>query len=143
MSPSEPGLSGRCYCGAALLSFVAPPQTVAYCHCNDCRRWTGGPVAAFAAFDRSALRATPPLGEPLRPATGVERWSCPTCGSPLAARFDYLPTQVYVPLGILDQIDTLPPALHCHAGSAPPWLHIVDDLPRHAGSARSSLNGAS
>ncbi|WP_299690168.1 GFA family protein [uncultured Tateyamaria sp.] len=120
----------------------APAQTVAYCHCRDCRRWTGGPVAAFAAFDRTALTATPPLPAPASHSAGVERWNCTACGSPLAAQFDYLPTQVYVPLGILDQIDAAAPQLHCHAESAPRWLHIADDLPRQTGSARDTLSDA-
>ncbi|WP_415921446.1 GFA family protein [Tateyamaria sp. SN6-1] len=115
---------------------------MAYCHCSDCRRWTGAPVAAFAAFDRAALAAAPPLGHPVSHAPGVERWNCTACGSPLAATFDYLPTQVYVPVGILDQIDAAVPEIHCHAGSAPPWLHLADGLPRDSGSARATLNDA-
>lgn len=100
-------------------------------------------MAAFAAFDRGALRASPDLGAPIVHTTGVERWNCPKCGSPLAAQFDYLPQQVYVPLGILDQIDDLPPALRCHADSASPWLHIHDDLPRGRASGRAALNATS
>ncbi|MEO0401072.1 MAG: GFA family protein [Pseudomonadota bacterium] len=114
-------------------------MTVAYCHCTDCRRWTGAPVAAFAAFLRSDLVAAPALAPPLEHAPGVERWTCPKCGSPLAARFDYLPDQVYVPLGIIDQADRLAPVLHSHADSALPWLHIDDDTPRAPASARDVL----
>ena len=124
------------------LSLCTPPQTVAYCHCTDCRRWTGGALSAFAAFDRAALSAMPPLGAPVVHSAGVERWNCRACGSPLAAQFEYLPDQIYVPLGILDQIDDIAPEIHCHAESAPRWLHIADDLPRQIGSARNTLNDA-
>ena len=55
------------------------------------------------------------------------------------ATYDYLPDQTYVPLGVLDQADTLAPQLHCHADSALPWLHIDDDLPRSAASGRDTL----
>ena len=65
--------------------------------------------------------------------------SCPECGSPLAARFDYLPGQSYVPLGILDQAAELVPVRHCHADAKLPWLHIDDDAERVAGSARAEL----
>lgn len=57
----------------------------------------------------------------------------------MAARFDYLPDQVYVPLGVLDQIDELAPELHCHASNAPTWLHLNDGLPRDGGSGRDHL----
>ncbi|MEO0829437.1 MAG: GFA family protein, partial [Pseudomonadota bacterium] len=74
---------------------------------------------------------------------GVDRWTCNACGSPIAARFNYLPDQIYVPLGVLDEADALRPERHCHAGSALSWLHISDDLPKDVGSGRASLRSAS
>ena len=115
---------------------------MAYCHCVDCRRWTGAPVAGFAAFATEDLIFEPPLGDAFSVNPGAERWSCPDCGSPLAARFDYLPDQMYIPLGVLDQAASLPPELHCHADAAMPWLHIVDDLERVGGSGRETLVAA-
>lgn len=114
-----------------------PPVTAAYCHCTDCRRWTGAPVAAFAAFDSAGVTG---LGDPVRFAAGVARWACTDCGSPLAATFDYLPDQTYVPVGILDQVDLITPELHSHADSRVSWLHIADDLPRFSASARAQLS---
>ena len=96
-------ITGRCYCGGITLSSQEAPQSVAYCHCIDCRRITGAPVAAFAAFGEKAVQASPawPVSKSFAP--GVSRWFCPDCGSPLAAAFDYLPGQLYVPLGLIDQ----------------------------------------
>lgn len=135
-------LTGRCYCGASSLSAEAAPLTVALCHCTDCRRWTGAPVAGFAALAGDALRIAPDPGPGLSVTEGVRRWSCPRCGSPLMAVFDYLPGQVYVPLGLLDQAAALAPALHSHADAALPWLHVGDGAPRAAGSARDALSGS-
>ncbi|WP_420011810.1 GFA family protein [Tateyamaria sp.] len=117
----------------------AAPRTASYCHCVDCRRWTGASVAAFAAFDAVSVHG---LGAPVVHPSGAERWNCADCGSPLAARFAYLPDQTYVPVGILDQADAIAPALHSHADSQLPWLHIADDLPRFEASARSRLSGS-
>lgn len=131
-------LTGRCYCGATRFRADADPVTVAYCHCSDCRRWTGAPVATFAALPLQSLTLSPDPGS--RSAVqGVERWNCPDCGSPLAARFSYLPDQIYVPIGIIDQAGDLPPALHCHADNRLPWLHLADDLPQHGASGRAAL----
>ncbi|WP_299648590.1 GFA family protein [uncultured Tateyamaria sp.] len=138
--PSD-ALTARCYCGASRLTLDKPPITVAYCHCSDCRRWTGAPVAAFAAVDRADV--IDQLPDAFRAVPTVERWTCPTCHAPLGAAFDYLPGQVYVPVGIIDQVEQLAPAMHSHAQSALPWLHIADDLPRAGGSARGALNSAS
>lgn len=95
-------------------------------------------MAVFAAFAADDLGITPDPG-PVSANPGVERWFCRKCGSPLAARFAYLPDQIYVPIGILDQADNMAPELHCHADSRLPWLHIDDDLERNGASGRASL----
>ncbi len=80
-----------------------------------------------------------PPAKPVNP--GVTRWFCPDCGSALMAQFDYLPDQLYVPLGILDQADGLEPVIHCHAESALSWVHMGKDADRVSGSARAILTG--
>lgn len=135
-----PKITGRCYCGATRLQAAALPSTVAYCHCTDCRRVTGAPVAAFAAFDSAAVTFSPNEGRAVRVNPGVTRSFCENCGSPLAGRYDYLPDMVYIALGLLDQADDIPPELHAHVDDRLTWLHIRDDLERHPGSARSRLD---
>ena len=118
------------------------PRTVAYCHCTDCRRWTGGPVGAFAAFAKEDVELSPTQPDGFTAVPGVIRWSCKSCGSPLAAQFDYLPGQTYVPLGVLDNAHEFSPEIHCHADNALEWLHITDELPRAAASGREILNAS-
>ncbi|MBY4894931.1 GFA family protein [Rhodobacteraceae bacterium N5(2021)] len=132
-------MTGRCYCGGVQVNATARPQTVSYCHCSDCRRLSGAPVAAFAAFASADLRFTPSKGPRRSFSKGVDRWFCPDCGTQLAATYDYLLDQVYVPLGLLDQANTLAPESHGHTDSALPWLHIEDDLPRDGASSRVRL----
>ena len=134
-----PEITGRCYCGATKIRARTPPIAVAYCHCSDCRRVTGAPVAAFAAFESANVTFSPNAGRTASVTPGVTRSFCPTCGSPLAGRYDYLPDTVYIALGLLDQADNLPPGLHAHHASKLAWLHIDDQLQRQAGSARTQL----
>ncbi len=133
------GITGRCYCGATTIKAAGKPRTVAYCHCADCRRVSGAPVAAFAAFDEGAVTFSPTEGRKVAVNPGVERTFCPSCGSPIAGRYDYLPGQVFVSLGILDQADGLAPELHAHAAERLKWLHIDDDLERVGASSREQL----
>ncbi|HID67190.1 MAG TPA: GFA family protein [Roseibacterium sp.] len=113
-----------------------------YCHCSDCRRLTGAPVAAFAAFALQQVQFTPSKGPRKSVTKGVDRWFCAGCGSQLAATYGYLPGQIYIPLGIIDQAATLQPQGHSHTDSALPWFHIDDTLPRDQGSARVRLQDA-
>jgi len=132
-------ITGRCYCGATTLRATRAPHAVAYCHCLDCRRVTGAPVAAFAAFDEGVVTFTPNEGREVAVNPGVRRTFCAVCGSPLTGRYDYLPGTLYIAIGILDQAEDLAPQLHAHAAQRLTWLHIDDDLERLATSARSQL----
>lgn len=133
-------ITGRCYCGGTKIHATELPAAVAYCHCADCRRVTGAPVAAFAAFDSSKVTFSPDEGRVVSINPGVTRTFCEACGSVLAGRYDYLPDKVYIAIGLLDQADMLPPQLHAHEEQKLVWLHIEDDLERHAGSARAQLS---
>uniref|UniRef100_UPI0035322D7B GFA family protein n=1 Tax=Pararhizobium sp. IMCC3301 TaxID=3067904 RepID=UPI0035322D7B len=132
-------VTGRCYCGATHIRAETLPTDISYCHCSDCRRVTGAPVAAFAAFENSKVTFLPDEGRAVTVTPGVRRTFCESCGSPISGRFDYLPNTVYIALGLLDQADALPPELHAHASNRLVWLHIDDDLERHDKSARARL----
>ncbi len=136
-------LTGHCYCGATTFSATRQPLTVVYCHCDDCRRATGGPVAAFAALDERVVTFKPNEGREIAINPGVSRTFCAECGSSLTGRYDYLPGQIYISLGIIDQANTLAPKIHSHESERLTWLHIDDDLQRMATSARSKINDKS
>jgi len=122
------------------LQVTQSPRAVTYCHCTDCRRVTGAPVAAFAAFDENSVSLQPASGKTVNVNPGVTRTFCENCGTPLTGRYDYLPGTVYIAIGILDQAEQLAPELHSHESNRLSWLNIVDDCKRCPGSARNDLN---
>lgn len=61
----------------------------------------------------------------------------------MTAEFGYLPGQVYVPVGVMDNASELVPEMHAHADRCLSWLNIDDSLPRLDGSARADLNATS
>ncbi|MFG5380584.1 GFA family protein [Yoonia sp. R2-816] len=133
-------ITGRCYCGSITFRSASKPLTVAYCHCEDCRRATGGPVAAFAAFDDDAITFEPNEGKNVTVNPGVTRSFCDNCGSSLAGRYEYLPNQIYISIGVIDQAADLAPVVHAHEANRLTWLHIVDDLERLDATATTKLN---
>ncbi len=132
-------LTGKCYCGAIRFSATQAPQTVAYCHCDSCRRATGGPMGAFAALDEALVTFTPNEGRQVSVVPGVSRTFCADCGSSLTGRYDYLPGQVYISIGVIDQANDLVPKIHCHDTERLTWLHIDDDIERVAATARAKI----
>lgn len=77
-----------------------------------------------------------------RQGCGVVRTFCAVCGSPLAGRYEYLPGQIYIAVGVIDQANDLAPLLHAHEAQRLTWLHIDDDLERFATTSRSRLADA-
>ena len=75
-------------------------------------------------------------------APGVRRWFCRNCGTALAAQYDYLPDQTYVPVGLFDQVDRLVPQSQSHTSSRLCWLDDVKACPESRGSGSEGLNAA-
>lgn len=132
-------VSGRCYCGATEFRSSEPPTVVVYRHRADCRRSSGAPVAAFAAFWDEAALFTPNAGHVVSPSPSVARRFCGSCGSPLSGRYDYAPGMLFVPVGLLERPEDFPPTRHAHFGEKIECLVTDDDLERDAGSASASF----
>ncbi len=96
-------------------------------------------MAAFAAFAEEAVTFAADELRDVSPNAGATRSFCGKCGSPLAGRYAYLPGQVYIPIGLIDQAAELPPSLHAHAQERLPWLHLEDELDRLDGTSRERL----
>ena len=47
----EQKVVGGCRCGAIRYEELSVPIGVIYCHCSDCRGYTGAPVVTWVAFD--------------------------------------------------------------------------------------------
>ena len=131
-------ITGQCYCGKTRIS-AKNPLSVLLCHCGDCRRVSGAPVAAFVAFDEADLTVSSGNLQNVEVNSGVRREFCGNCGSPITGRYDYLSGTVYVSLGLLDQADALEPTLHAHHDNRLQWLHLSDHVERHGTSARDAL----
>ena len=50
--------NGSCFCGAIQFSVSGEPAAMGYCHCEDCRRWSAGPVNAFSLWQPEAVKVT-------------------------------------------------------------------------------------
>ena len=119
---------GGCRCGKIRFEATSDPVFTSYCHCSDCRRATGAPVAAYVGFDKQSVQwsGTPSTyGSP-----PVERLFCSTCGAPLGYRDARIADRFYFLTGAMDDPEAYPPAKHGYAGEQLTWLELSDDLPR-------------
>ena len=83
MTQSETFLDGGCACGAVRYRVRGTPVYAGMCHCDDCRRATGGAyVPWFGATPDNVSVSKGEMAEFSSPA-GVRRGFCGTCGSSL------------------------------------------------------------
>jgi hypothetical protein len=119
---------GRCFCGAVRLEVSGPPIVQAYCHCNDCRAWSGTPVTPATLWPADAVRVTAGEEQVLSYSkTGdTIRKSCSKCGGALMAE---IPAAGLIDVfaGVLRDFDYTPSA---HVHYAQRMLDIRDGLPK-------------
>ena len=63
---------GGCLCGTVRFVATGQPESVAWCHCQSCRKHSGAPVSVFAAFKRVAYVVT--KGEITKFNSSPGRW---------------------------------------------------------------------
>ena len=103
--------TGGCHCGAIRYELEGPPNDVALCHCNDCRKNSGAPVMAWAGYDDDRLKIT--RGEPktFRMSPVSFRNFCGECGTGLFYRnSEMLPGKVEIQSSTLDDPEAMPPS---------------------------------
>ena len=117
--------SGGCSCGRIKFIVFGAPVLVAACHCADCRRHTGAPVAVYADVRVTAFR---PLGEPIdwfETSPGAFRGFCIRCGSTLAFKGENSPAMINLHIGAFDLPALLPPTRNECTSARLPWLESV------------------
>lgn len=121
---------GRCHCGAVRYEVSGNPQHVALCHCNDCRKSSGAPMVAWAAFTEDQFKLVE--GEPVtfNSSGSAMRSFCPKCGTGLYYRnAEYLPGIVDIQSATLDNPDALPPGVHIQVAERLGWMADAHSLP--------------
>lgn len=101
--------TGKCHCGAIVWSAEGEPEHHALCHCEDCRRWSGAPLAGWIAFKDDQVTIS---GSPVVYQSSVHgsREFCGACGTGLFYRNpEFLPGIIDIQSGTLDDPEAQPP----------------------------------
>lgn len=120
--------SGRCLCGGVTFEVRGTLRPVIACHCDTCRRWSGGFWNATAAresdltiHDRGSLSW-------YRSSAHARRGFCATCGASLFWNHDDRPYMA-IAAGALDKPTRLALAAHIFMAEAGDYYRVADDLP--------------
>lgn len=99
---------GGCICAEVRYRASGAPKWVAWCHCQSCRRHSGAPAAAFAAFDEVNIELTKGVITKFASSPGVLRGFCARCGSTITCQGGQRPGEVHFHVGSLDHPERLP-----------------------------------
>lgn len=121
-------LTGGCQCGKRRYRASRPPTTVGYCHCNMCKKATGGPFALLVRFDEDSVEWLSAKPQAYRSSPIAERGFCPDCGTPLFLRYDSDP-RLRMTIGSLDRPESVTPSYHYGIESRLPFIDCSADLP--------------
>jgi len=129
--------TAQCACGAVKFAFDTDPTFVANCHCNDCKRASGGEMATFftvPANDFDLISGQPKAFHYVANSdNGLDRNFCPDCGSRVfTSNLDGFPGAVFVHLGSLDRPDLIAPKLEMFSARRLRWNTPLD-LPQFDG----------
>ena len=137
----ETMLRGGCLCGAVRYECPGNPEDASYCHCDDCKKATGGPYTVGVLVKAADLRMISGRvkGYTTIADSGrkITREFCPDCGSPLFTRAEKYPDLVFLKAGCLDEPERIKPSCQIWTKRAVPWAYIDETLPSYKESSQS------
>lgn len=119
---------GKCFCGAVEVEASGAPFAMGYCHCQDCRAWSAGPVNAFTLWKPNQVTVTKgadSLGS-FALSDSSHRKFCTQCGGHVMS--DHPPgefTDVYAAI-----LPTLKFEPDVHVNYASAVMRMKDGLPK-------------
>jgi len=122
---------GGCLCGAVRYEVCGTPTFVCICHCESCRRATGGSMVPWATFREADFRITGGVLAKRSTPAGVTRGHCATCGTSISYQHVARPGEVDVTLASLDDPSVFKPVAHIWIEDKVSWLKVSDDLPQY------------
>lgn len=135
-------LHGRCLCGAIEYSVADNFQYMGFCHCSECRRFSGSAFSAMGGVPSTSfhvLKGQESIAHYEKSKDSVMGF-CSVCGSSLYA-LKPQKGMVHLRLGTLDETPSMKPQFHSYVGSKVPWHQIGDALPQFEAGRSATQRG--
>jgi hypothetical protein len=127
-------MQGTCLCGGVRFEVTEPFLTATFCHCESCKKLSGGVGTANGRVQTDAIRvlAGRELLRTYQPSEGTAKTFCSQCGSNVFGGGWPESEQASVRLSAIDTPFDQRPERHIFVRSVAPWETLPDDgLPRH------------
>ena len=115
--------TGSCLCGDVSFNYKSEPGMFLMCHCTDCQKSTGSPVASIIIVPEDDFSINGSTSS-YECEAKVTRSFCKICGSQIYSRIESAPGVVAIKTGVLDEQPNIKPNLVCWTKSKPNWFEI-------------------
>jgi len=115
-------MQGECLCGRVKFEIDGKIRNLYQCHCSLCRKTTGAAANAATFVQSSSFHWVSGQSEirSYQKPSGFRSDFCSSCGSPVPNSLRGT-EMVWVPAGLLDELDVSRVSAHLHTASAAPW----------------------
>ncbi len=133
---NDNNVTGGCMCGAVRFEANGVSTDVGYCHCTDCRGFSGAPVVLWVVYETKDVRFTNGDRKTYESSPGIHWGFCGKCGTSLtweanSMRYDGQPI-IEFHISAFDEPELFTPVHHWMDFERIPWFDVADDLPRYA-----------
>lgn len=97
--------TGNCLCGGVQFKIQGPLAPIQICHCSQCRKAQGAPIATNTPVSIAAFELTngQDLLSEFESSPGKVRVFCSRCGSPVFSRKDTTPGILRIRAGLINE----------------------------------------
>ena len=104
-----------CQCGAARAEMTGAPKFVGNCHCDACRRATGGAVSTWVGFDDNQVKWLTNAPSFYASSKGVQRGFCAKCAG-----------ETHFLIGVMEKPENYTPQGEVFADEALAWAQHIE-----------------
>lgn len=130
--PQTDQLQGGCHCGAVVFDLQTAPQSGGFCHCNNCKKFSGSAHIPWTSFMRADFKLegeTRVYAHKGDSGHTIKRHFCPTCAVTVFVENECAPDMVFIPAGALSDMEAFVPQMSVYVSRAPSWAHVDHDHP--------------
>jgi len=124
--------TGSCFCGDIEFAVTGPIKFCCFCHCESCRKASGGAFVPWATFARTGFRVTSGEMSLYRSSPGVTRGLCSRCGTSLTYEHENRTGEIDITPTSFSDPSRFAPSAHIWVEDKLPWVTIDDGLPQYA-----------
>ena len=123
-------ITGSCFCKTVQYRIKSAISMAVNCHCNNCKKITGGAFASLAVVREKHLEIT--SGEEslatYQLSENLKKYFCHHCGTPIFNRNSRYPGRCMMALGSLDNPAIVAPSVNVHCENRLAWVNLDETL---------------